>query len=121
MTWYINKGDDLLRSRKIAFPFFISFNANPTYDELQIKSELLECAPDKALIHPKEGVVTKNCTLTTDLSKVPKDLFKKKKRSSDGEEYWQLHFKLLVTIQSGPMVFSLEAGGKEYGQVGAEY
>jgi hypothetical protein len=53
--------------------------------------------------------------------KVPKDLFKKKKRSSDGEEYWQLHFKLLVTIQSGPMVFSLEAGGKEYGQVGAEY
>jgi hypothetical protein len=49
------------------------------------------------------------------------ETFKKRKRRSDGMEYWELHYNLVVTIQSGPMQFSLEVGGKEYGKVEAEF
>jgi hypothetical protein len=72
----------------------------------------------------RTGVVTKNYTLTADLSAVPKSMFRKHSRLLEsGEElhYWELHFKLLVTIQSGPMIFSIVCGGKEYGQVGTSY
>lgn len=66
----------------------------------------------------------KYCTLKTDLSVVPVDAFKKQSRfGENGEEikYWELHYKLLVTVQSGPMLFSIVSGGKEYGQVGTDY
>lgn len=119
MTWYIHKGDDLLRSRKIEFPFYRTFDPNPSYDQLQIEASLKECGSDKAPDYPN-GVVTQNCTMKTDLSMISPDLFKKK-TGPDGKEYWQLYYKLLVTIQSGPMIFSIVCGGKEYGQVGTDY
>lgn len=148
MTWYIQKGDDLLRARKIVFPFYRTWEPNPSHSDLQIEETLLQCDLDQAPEHPKEGkgclhssafrhclapadranffsgVVVKNCTLKTDLSVVPVDAFKKRSRAADdGEEvkYWELHYKLLVTIHSGPMLFSIVSGGKEYGQVGTDY
>lgn len=70
-------------------------------------------------------VVIKNCSLKTDLSVIPTTQFKKKSRVSrvDGStlQWWELHYKLLVTIQSGPMLFSIQCGGKEYGQASTEY
>ena len=69
--------------------------------------------------------VTKNGSLVSDMSEVPEDAFKKKTRvdASTGQttEYWQLHYKIMVTIQSGPMLFSLMCNGKEYGQAEAQY
>lgn len=67
------------------------------------------------------GNVTKNCILKSDLSTVPKHLFKKKTQPLNGQEYWELNYKLLISIDAVPMVFSLQIGGKEYGQVGADY
>jgi hypothetical protein len=71
------------------------------------------------------GAVTKNCSLMSDLSIVPIDQFKKKSRVDTGDgslvQWWELHYKLLVEIQSGPMLFSIQCGGKEYGQATAEY
>ena len=55
MTWYINKGDDLQRSRKIDFPFYRKFEPNPSHSTLQIEEELLECSLEKAPIHAKAG------------------------------------------------------------------
>jgi hypothetical protein len=55
MTWYIKKGDDLLRARKIEFPFYRAFEPNPSNAELQITSSLLECSLDNAPDHPKDG------------------------------------------------------------------
>lgn len=144
MTWYIEKGDDLVRARKIEFPFFRSFSPDPSAEDLIITETLHECALDIKPLHPRSGksstqvehvdfladtvnidVVTKNCTLKTDLSVVPKSHFKKKSRISrtDGStlHWWELHYKLLVTIQSGPMLFSIQCGGKEYGQASTEY
>ena len=63
--------------------------------------------------------VTKNCTLRSDLNQVPKSVFKRKK-AKNGSEYWELHFKLLVSV-SAKMVFAFEVAGKQYGQVDADY
>ena len=63
--------------------------------------------------------VVKNCTLTADLNKVPKELFKTK-RSKSGQEYVELHYKLLVSV-AAKMTFSLQVAGKEICQVNAEY
>lgn len=136
---FLPQGDDLLRSRKIAFPFYQTFKPDPSDSELLVENELIECSIDKEPTHPKPGtyilstlgvsepgltfagVTTKNCRLKSDLSSIPKELFKRMKQEPYGGEYWELHYKLLVSIESGPMVFSLEIGGKEYGQVLADY
>lgn len=67
------------------------------------------------------GLTNTNCILKTDLSRVPKEAFKKRIQARTGAEYCELHYKLVISIQSGPMTFSLEVAGKEYGQVGASY
>lgn len=54
---------------------------------------------------------------------LPRETFKKKaKINNDGNQitWWEVHYKLLVSIESGPMVMSLVAGGKEYGKITAE-
>ena len=55
MTWYIEKGDDLLRSRKIEFPFYIAWDHEPTDADLHIESELQESSLDRAPVYPKSG------------------------------------------------------------------
>ena len=60
-----------------------------------------------------------NCTLIADLNKVPKELFKSK-RSRSGEDYVELHYKLLVSV-AAKMTFSLQVAGNEICQVDAEY
>ena len=55
---------------------------------------------------------------------VPRELLKKKSRvDKDGQtfDWWELQYKLLVSIESGPMLFSLVCGGKEYEKAEAEY
>ena len=124
MTWYIEKGDDLQRARPIEFEYFRSYDENPSDDELQVEDRLWECDREVAPRHPKEGLLKLNCTLKTDLSVVPKHFFEKRsRRDSDGKmiKWWELHYKLVVTIQSGPMLFSLKCRGKEYAAVAADY
>ncbi|KAL9114872.1 MAG: hypothetical protein Q9227_001115 [Pyrenula ochraceoflavens] len=101
MTWYIQKGDDLIRSRKIEFPFYIAFDHKPTDSDLNIENNLMESSSDRAPVHPKSGI--------------SQDCIKRKSREEDGKtiERWEVHYKIMATIESGPMVFSLVAGGKE--------
>ncbi|KAI9748615.1 MAG: hypothetical protein M1835_001753 [Candelina submexicana] len=115
------QGDSLSRPRKISFPFYRQFSANLRDDELIITNRLLECSITTQPIHPTKGVVITNCILIVDLSAVPRHLFRKKTRYTDEATYYELHYNLMVTIQSAPMLFSLEVGGKAYGQVTAEY
>ena len=55
MTWYIKKGDDLLRSRQIAFPFYRTFKPHPLDADLQLEDNLLECSLDKQPRYPDKG------------------------------------------------------------------
>lgn len=81
----------------------------------------MECAFDRAPLHPKKGATTKNALIKSDLSKVPKSVFKPKTRRGDGKSYVEIHYNLVVKIQSGPMEFALEIGGKKYGSCAAKY
>jgi hypothetical protein len=65
--------------------------------------------------------VTKNCSLNIDLGVVPRDLWKPRIRTSDGQAYQTINYKLLVKVEGARMVFSFECGGKEYGAVNTEY
>ena len=140
-----DQDDDILRSRKIEFPFYRKFNKNAPPEDFIVKEVLLESPATRAPLHPTKGtasisppllspslleskriskssplgVVTQNCTLTADLNKVPKDQFKKKRKTT-GEEYLELHYKLLVSV-AAKMTFSLQVAGKKFGHVGAEY
>lgn len=121
MRWYISMGDELSRSRKISFPFQRSFSSLLIPAELSYTADLKECGLEIQPVHPRERTVTKNCTLKADLNGVPRHLFKKKTRSLDGMPCLELRYNLLISIQSGPMVFSIEVDGKEYGSVEAIY
>lgn len=55
MTWYIEKGDDLVRARKIEFTFFRTFPPNPSRETLQMTDVLLECSLDVKPRHPRDG------------------------------------------------------------------
>ncbi|EXJ81389.1 hypothetical protein A1O3_07680 [Capronia epimyces CBS 606.96] len=124
LTWYITRGDDMLRSRKIEFPFYRSYEPHPSATQLKFDTTLWECSLDKQPRHPGPSVV-KNCTITSDLSKVPDEAFEKRTKVSSTTgvttEYWRLHFLLSVEIQSGPMKFSLICKGKNYGEADAQY
>lgn len=116
-----SQNDDLLRERVSRFPFFISLDSNYTDRDLLITTELLECSADKAPIHPRKNFTSKNCEVTSDLSKVPKTAFKHRTRKSDGKTYVDIHYNVVVSIQSGPMEFRLGIGGKTYGKCAAKY
>jgi hypothetical protein len=55
MKWYIEKGDDLVRARKIEFPFYRIFSPYPSHDLLQVTNSLHECSLDNKPVHPREG------------------------------------------------------------------
>ena len=57
MTWYIEKGDDLVRARKIEFPFYRIFPPYPSNDMLQVTEELLESSLDVKPAHPRKGKI----------------------------------------------------------------
>ena len=124
MCWYIYQGDDLMRARPIEFDFFRQYPEDPSYDELQAESTLLECDTAQAPRYPEAMPMKTNCTLKTDLSVVPEEFFEKKsRRGSDGKilKWWELYYKLVVTIQSGPMLFSINCRGQQYGAVSTQY
>jgi hypothetical protein len=67
----------------------------------------------------KVGVL-RLCTLETDLSKVPRQLFQRK-RNSKGIEYFEIHYTLTVTPTSALLLFNLELNGVSYGSVSSQY
>ena len=125
MYWYIQQGDDLMRHRPIRWSFNRVYQRIPSsHAELQVESRLQECESAEAPRHPRAGIVRTLCTLNTDLSAIPKKCFKRqRRRGTNGKlfRYWQLDYELVLTIQSGPMLFSLNCDGKEYSSVAVNY
>lgn len=60
------------------------------------------------------------CTFESDLSKVPKNLFIRK-GGTDSPSYYEIHYSLVMTLQSAQLVFHTEFQGKKYGSVKANY
>lgn len=119
MTWYITRGDDLLRDQKIRFPFYRRLPADFPDADLIFSDKLLQSESKVPPIHPSAATKT-NCTLVADLRTVDRKLFTKMV-GVDGFTYYEVSYDLAITIKSAVMKFSLEVKGKEMGAVDARY
>lgn len=120
MTWYINRGEDLVREQTIRFPFFQSLPAHYNNLDLVFHTRLRQSECKAASEHLSPGTTRSNCNLPADLRGA--DLSKFKKRiGTNGLTYFDVHYDLAVTIAPAVMKFSLEMDGKEMGTVNANY
>lgn len=55
MTWYINKGEDLHRARRIEWSFSRNFASRPKAGDLHFTAILMECSSEKAPLYPTPG------------------------------------------------------------------
>jgi hypothetical protein len=55
VRWFMTKGEDLLRSRKIKHKFAQNFSPNPSRSKLQVENTLYEYALERAVKYPREG------------------------------------------------------------------
>jgi hypothetical protein len=86
---------------------------------LVVEDDLFACEEDDAPEgHVKE--LTHVCTLTTDLSVVPKSLFTRL-TTTKGYEFDNLDFSLEMRIQSAGLLFELKVEGVRYGVVEANF
>ncbi|KAJ5771670.1 hypothetical protein N7520_002199 [Penicillium odoratum] len=116
MTWYIRKGQSISEDKPISFPFYRSVAMNSS---MKFTDELMFCMTENA---PK-GLgpdVFPLCKLETDLSKISKELFIKRKNST-GIDYYDIRFNLILTAASASWIFESEFNGMNYGTVRAMY
>ncbi|KOS38019.1 hypothetical protein ACN38_g11178 [Penicillium nordicum] len=71
---------------------------------------------------PKErdSSVAELCELETDLSRIPKELFEKK-RNSKGQQFYHVSYDLVLTPTSASLLFDLQFNGVSYGSVRSRY
>jgi hypothetical protein len=121
MTWYINIGDDLVRSQPIKSTFFQTLPDGYSSSDLIFKTNLLQSGAKTAPVYPSSSSTPTNCTLTADLTGVDRDMFKKRIGVEDKKVYWDVYYDICIMVQPAMMRFSLEVRGEEMGCVEARY
>ena len=86
---------------------------------LIVEDELIACDGDIAPDAFHQDLMNV-CTLSTDLSAVPKALFTRL-TTTNGVEFDNLDFTLDMIIDSASIVFELRVNGVSYGQVTADF
>ncbi|KAE8151683.1 actin-like ATPase domain-containing protein [Aspergillus avenaceus] len=118
MKWYIKKFSKISENEPIKTPFIRTIRTIRV-DHILFEDNLLFCnndsPPDK-----KNKDCMRLCTLETDLSTVPRQLFHRK-RTSKGVEYWEVQYELVITPTSATLLFELKFNGVAYGCVRAKY
>jgi hypothetical protein len=121
MTWFIYRGEDLLREQSVKFPFFRTLPDDYGDRQLIFEDQLIQSEAKAPPVHPGHGLTAINCKLTADLRNVDRSQFIKK-TGADGLQYVLVYYDLVVSIQTGAvMKFSCEIKGKEMGTVIAKY
>ncbi|EFY98456.2 Hsp70 family protein [Metarhizium robertsii ARSEF 23] len=121
MAWFINKGEDIQRDHKIKFSFFRTLEKGYTNPELIFRDKLYECQDSLAPIYPSAARnMRENCSVRADLTSIPKSYLIKKK-DPHGVAYYEVHYNLVISLESAIMTFSLEVDGKTMGSVNVDY
>lgn len=118
MTWYIQRGEDLQRPQKIHFSFY-RILSSLSDEDLVFQENLHHCELVTAPVRP-DSTVAVNCSLQVDLRSVDRATIRER-IDLLGAKRWDVHFDLVVTINSAIMMFSLEYNGEEMGSVEAKY
>ncbi|KAJ5689948.1 hypothetical protein N7462_004340 [Penicillium macrosclerotiorum] len=106
MRWYINKGESLAEEKPIRFSWYrtVGLHESLVFHE-PLRFSIAKSAPSE---------------LEADLNRIPKELFDKH-RNSRGEEYYRIHFDMVMTPTSASLLFDLEFNNISYGTVRAKY
>jgi hypothetical protein len=51
------------------------------------------------------------------LDSIPEDNFRKKKRSSDRQPYWELAYDVVLEVSNGKIAFWIQIDGQQFGRV----
>ncbi|KAH0566440.1 hypothetical protein GP486_000152 [Trichoglossum hirsutum] len=119
MTWFIIRGDDILRDKRIEFPFYRRLAVDYKPEDLIFVDELLESDVREPFKYPSDGVTILNCKLTADLRKVPRTEFREKV-SVDGTPYISINYKLFV-VTGASLIFGMTVNGKDIGSVNVDF
>jgi hypothetical protein len=84
-----------------------------------VEDDLIACDADEAPDSYTKGLI-KVCTLTTDLSQVPRSLFTRL-TTTKGVVFENLDFSLVMRIMSAELLFELRVDGVPYGSVSAKF
>ncbi|KAL0470990.1 hypothetical protein QR685DRAFT_270570 [Neurospora intermedia] len=116
MQWHIAKGETISPQNPIAFHYTRNFRPGQS---LVVTDDLIACEADEP---PKSYTrdLIKVCTLTTDLSAVPRSLFTRL-TTTKGVEFDNLDFTLEMIVDSAGLGFELKVDGVRYGRVDAEF
>ncbi|KAL7623875.1 hypothetical protein AAE478_005431 [Parahypoxylon ruwenzoriense] len=116
MQWHIAKGEAISPLSPIAFHYTRNFRPGQslvvTDDLIASEADEPPAAYSRDLIHV--------CTLTTDLSAVPRSLFTRL-TTTRGVEFDNLDFTLEMIADSAGLSFELKVDGVRYGRVEAEF
>lgn len=120
MTWYIERGDDMLLDQTKRFPFYRRLSEGFTSSELIFRDSLVQSESVIPPVYPNYLTTKTNCSLTADLREVDRSMFNQI-IGVDDRTYFDVHFDLAITMKSAVMKFWLEMDGKEMGTVDAKY
>ncbi|KAI1766565.1 actin-like ATPase domain-containing protein [Hypoxylon sp. FL1150] len=116
MQWHIAKGEAISPLSPIAFHYTRNFRPGQS---LVVTDDLIGCEADEAPAAYSRDLVHV-CTLTTDLSAVPRSLFTRL-TTTRGVEFDNLDFTLEMIVDSAGLGFELKVDGVRYGRVEAEF
>ncbi|KAK4166170.1 hypothetical protein QBC43DRAFT_314128 [Cladorrhinum sp. PSN259] len=116
MQWHIAKGEAISPLQPIAFHYTRNFRPGQS---LVVTDDLIACEADEPPNAYTRDLVHV-CTLTTDLSAVPRSLFTRL-TTTRGVEFDNLDFTLEMIVDSAGLGFELKVDGVRYGRVDAEF
>ncbi|ETS77387.1 hypothetical protein PFICI_11261 [Pestalotiopsis fici W106-1] len=116
MQWHIAKGEAISPLSPIAFHYTRNFRPGQS---LIVTDDLIACEADEPPVAYGRELVHV-CTLTTDLSAVPRSLFTRL-TTTRGVEFDNLDFTLEMIVDSAGLGFELKVDGVRYGRVEAEF
>ncbi|KAK4460620.1 hypothetical protein QBC42DRAFT_229215 [Cladorrhinum samala] len=116
MQWHIAKGEAISPLQPIAFHYTRNFRPGQS---LIVTDDLIACETDEPPNAYTRDLVHV-CTLTTDLSAVPRSLFTRL-TTTRGVEFDNLDFTLEMIVDSAGLGFELKVDGVRYGRVDAEF
>lgn len=116
MQWHIAKGEAISPLSPIAFHYTRNFRPGQS---LVVTDDLIACEADEPPPAYSRHLVHV-CTLTTDLSAVPRSLFTRL-TTTRGVEFDNLDFTLEMIVDSAGLGFELKVDGVRYGRVEADF
>ncbi|KAL4760930.1 Hsp70 family protein [Aspergillus foveolatus] len=113
-----NQSSKIAEQQPIKIPFYRPIEGRPP--GLLVFEDVLYFCNDEVAPDVRNRKVMQLCKLETDLRKIPQELFRRK-RNSQGVEYFVVPYILSMTPISASLLFELEFNGVSYGSVRTRY